>query len=333
VASEAAVHGRSLSMGAERQLPPWPRDRATVSDGRNISQIGCADGPGRSAPEGITRSELFATLYLLGILNGHVAVFFFAIQREHMWQALAGSINLVIVSATVVGLYLLSQSTGAAIARWDWVVATVIALLLLVPSHTAAWVAVTSLALYAMGRDWRSSTAVASATVFLAIAASSFWGPELIQAFGPTLLASDAALAVAWLDVLGHGAVERIGNVIVASDQTRLVVVSGCASLPNLLYGLLCWTAVARLMRPAWRPEDLLALLAVAGLVVAANTLRLGLMGLSADIYEWVHSPVGDNIFNVSLLLLIALIALHSTAPAPSSLCRVRGSSSGGEPW
>jgi hypothetical protein len=88
-----------------------------------------------------------------------------------------------------------------------------------VPSHTAAWVAVTSLALYAMGRDWRSSTAVASATVFLAIAASSFRGPELIQAFGPTLLASDAALAVAWLDVLGHGDVERIGNVMLRATR------------------------------------------------------------------------------------------------------------------
>jgi hypothetical protein len=28
-----------------------------------------------------------------------------------------------------------------------------------------------------------------------------------------------------------------------------LVVLSGCSSLPNLLYGFLCWTAIARAMR------------------------------------------------------------------------------------
>ena len=320
-------------MGAERQLPPWPRDRATVSDGRNICQIGCAEGPGRSAPEAITRSELFSTLYLLGILNTLVALIFPAIHSEHVWQALAHGVNIVVVSATAVGVYLLRQSTGAAMTRWDWIVAIVVVFLLLVPHHAASWVAVSGLALYAMVRDRRSATAVASASVFLAIAASSFWGPVLVQAFGSTLLALDAALAVAWLDAFGHGAVERVGNVIVASDQTRLVVLGGCASLPNLLYGLLCWTAITRLMRPTWHPDDVLALLAVAGLVLAANTLRLALVALSADTYEWVHSPVGDNIFNVSLLLFIAVIALHSTAPAASSLCRQRGASSGGEPW
>jgi hypothetical protein len=319
-------------MGAERQLPPWPRDRATVSDGRNISQIGCADGPGRSAPEAITRSELFATLYLLGMLNTLVALIFSSIHSEHVWQALGQRVNFVVVSATAVGVYLLRQSTGAAMTRWDWIVAIVVVFLILVPHNAASWVAVSGLGVYAMVRDRRSATAVASASVFLAIAASSYWGPVLVQAFGPTLLAWDAALAVGWLDALGHGAVERIDNVIVVSDQ-RLVVLGGCASLPNLLYGLLCWTAITRLMRPTWHPYDVLALLAVAGLVVAANTLRLALMALSADTYEWVHGPVGDNIFNVGLLLFIAVIALHSTAPAASSLGRQRGASNGGEPW
>jgi hypothetical protein len=319
-------------MSIERRSPRQSQPRAAVSGSDDEGQIACAYGSGRSAPEAITRSELFAALYLLGILNGLVTVIFSAIHSEDVWRALAQGINVVIVSATAVGVCLLRQSTGAAMTRCDWIAATVVALFLLVPHHAVSWLAVTGLALYAMGRDRRSTTAVASASVFLAIAASSFWGPVLVQALGPTLLALDAALAVALLNVLGYGDVERIGNVIVTPDQTTLVVMSGCSFLPNLLYGFLCWTAIARVMRPAWRPDDLLALLGVAGLVVTANTLRLALMGLSADSYAWVHGQVGGNVFGVGLLFLIAAIALYSTTPAASSPCRRGRASRSDEP-
>jgi hypothetical protein len=203
--------------------------------------------------------------------------------------------------------------------RCDWLVTAVVASLLLVPHRAASWLAVTGLALYALGRDPRSTTAVASASVFLAIAASNFWGPVLVQIFGSTLLTLDAALSVAWLAVLGHGDVRRIDNLIVTSDQTMLLVGAACSSLSNVLYGLLCWTAIARAVRPEWQPRDAFALLAVGGLVVTANTLRLALLGLSADSYEWVHGPVGGNVFNVGLLFLIATMALHSTGQAASS--------------
>jgi hypothetical protein len=91
--------------------------------------------------------------------------------------------------------------------RGDWFVAAVAAFLLLVPHRAATWLAVTSLARYALGRDRRSTTALASATIFLAIAASHFWGPVLVQVFGSTLLPLDAALAAASLDAIGHGPV------------------------------------------------------------------------------------------------------------------------------
>jgi hypothetical protein len=243
----------------------------------------------------ISRSEVFAALYLLGIVNAGAPAFFGAVFGKEPWQALAlgCDLNIVVVTAAAVGLYLLRQSTGAAMRPCDWLVTAVVGSLLLVPHHAASWLAVTGLALYALGRDRPSTTAVAAASVFLATAASNFWGAVLVQAFGSTLLALDAALAVALLKVLGYGDVERIGNLIVASDQSMLLVGVGCSFLPNLLYGFLWWTAIARAVRPEWQPSDAFALLAVGGLVLAANTLRLALLGLSAASYEWVHGPVG----------------------------------------
>jgi hypothetical protein len=320
-------------MGAERRWPPAPQARTITLGADDARQISRSDEPRRSALDAISRSELFATLYLLGILNALAAVALPAIQRAGAWQALGQvrDINIV-AAATAVGIYLLRQSPPAPVQRRDLLVAAAVAFLLLVPHHAASWVAVTGLALYALRRERRSTTAVAAASVFLAMAASSFWGLVLVQTFASTFLVWDAALAAALLDGLAYGDVDRTGNVIVTSDQTTLFVMAWCSFVPNLLYGVLCWTVIARAVRPAWRPTDLFAVLAVGGLVLTANTLRLALMGLSANTYEWVHGSVGGNVFNIGLLLVIGAIALRSTAPAPPALRRRRSASRGGQP-
>ena len=308
-------------MGAEADH----RERALpliAGDGVQILRV---EEPRQSEPSTLSRSELWATLYLLGIGNALAAVIFPAIQSEV-------NLSIVTVAATVVGIHLLRQSPDAAVRRGDWIMAAVVAFLVLIPHRAASWVAVTGVALYSMGRDRRSTSDVAAASVFIAIAASSFWVVVLVQMLSSSLLAWDAALAAGLLEVVGHGSVERIGNVIVTGDETTLVVMVWCSSLQNVLYGFLCWTAIARAIRPEWQLADLLALLAVGGLVLTANTLRLALLGLSANTYEWVHGPVGSTVFNLGLLLLIAAIALHSTGPATSSLGHLRSAARGSEP-
>jgi hypothetical protein len=311
------------------------RGRGTAPSDGNLTE--CVAGTSASVPmcRGISRSELFAALFLLGIVNALAAVLFPLVHSESPWQALAqlsSSISIVAVAATVVGVHLLRQSPDAPIKLCDCLAAATVALLLLVPHRAASWLAVTGLALFSLGRDRQSTTAVAAASVFLAIAASSFWGPVLAQIFASTLLPLDASLAAGMLNVLTGGGVGRLGNVIVTGDQQALVVLAGCSSLPNLFYGCLCWTAIARALRPAWQLADMFALLAVGVLVLVANATRVALMGLSAESYVWVHGPVGGNVFNFGLLLAIVAVALHSTRPAASSLDRWRSASRGGEP-
>lgn len=274
----------------------------------------------------ITRAELLATLYLLAIANALGGV---VLQSDDPLQALAELLNLTTLAATVVGIHLLRQMPDAAVTRCDWVAATLVGALVLVPHHAASWLAVLGLALYAGGRDRRSAPAVAAASVFFLLAASSYWGPVLAQAFGSGWLVLDAALAAAVLAALVSGQVDHIGNLIIAGDQTMLVTF-WCSFLPNLLHGFLWYTVVARALRPEWQARDLLALLGVCGLVLTVNTVRLALMGLSADTYQWVHGPVGGNVFNIGLLLVIAAIALHA-APA-SRPDRGRGPARSGQP-
>jgi hypothetical protein len=309
-----------VSIAIERSRHRLPRDRAIVpresdSTARRARTSICA-----ATSHAISRPELFATLFVLGILNALAAVLLPAFRSEDPWQALSqlSNISVVTVAATVVGIHLLRQSPDAPMKLCDWLATAIVALLLLVPHRAASWVAVTGLAAYALGRDRHSTTGLAAASIFLGIAASSFWGPVLTQTFASTLLTLDALLVAGLLNVLTGGGIGRLGNVIVTNDQRAVVVLVWCSSLPNLLYGCMCWTAIARALRPAWQPTDLFALFAVGSLVVAANTLRVALMGVSADSYAWVHGLVGAHVFNVGLLLAIAAIALRSTRPATS---------------
>jgi hypothetical protein len=281
----------------------------------SLAQTAGADQRGRPAAVGISHPELFSMLYLLGIVNALAPAVFPALRSDDPFQALAAVLDIVTLAAVAAGIHLLWQMPATAVRRTDWAVAATIVPLLLVPHRAGSWLAVTGLALYTIWRDRRSIPAVASGSIFLALAASNFWGQILVQAFSSTLLALDAALTAAMLEVLGSGEVERVGNLIISGQMTILVLV-GCASLPLLLHGLLLWIVIARLLRPEWRLVDLFALLAVGGVVLMANTLRLALMGLSAHSYQWVHGPAGTNAFNIGLLLVIAAIALCSAGAA-----------------
>jgi hypothetical protein len=305
-------------MGAGFRLSARLQHGATVASAANLRPIGPADTDRESHALVITRDELFSALYLVCIANAFAAIILAAMGSDDPYQGLAEALNVGTLAAPVVGIHLLRQMPDAAVTRGDWLVAAVAAGLLLVPHRSGTWLAMTGLAFYALARDRRSIPAVAAGSVFLALAASSFWGPVLVQALGAPLLAVDAVLAAGWLRVLGSGDIAQVGNLVVTSDQTTLLVLAGCSFLPNLLYGVLLWTVVARALRPEWRRTDLLALLAVGTLVVTANSLRLALIGLSAPAYEWAHGPVGGNVFNIALLLLIAAIALYATGPAAS---------------
>jgi hypothetical protein len=318
-------------MIAGYRLPPRQQAGASGSTATRIRQIAGADAHRAARRHAVSRSELFATLYLLAVANALAGVVLSALRSDDPYPALADVLNLGTLAATAVGIHLLRQMPDAAARRCDWVLAAIVGALLLVPHHSAGWLAVLGVALYAIGRDRQSVPAVASGSIFLLLAASSYWGPVLAQAFGSSLLALDAALAAAVLDVLADGDVDRVENLIITRDQTMLVMF-WCSFLPNLLHGCLWYSVIARAIRPAWQAADLLALLAVGGLVLTVNTVRLALMGLSAQSYQWVHGPVGGNVFNIGLLLVIATIALYSTAPAAAPLRRRRSASRRGEP-
>jgi exosortase/archaeosortase family protein len=289
------------------------RDKAAPAD--------CSE----SAEGVITRSQLISLLYLVGVLSGFAAAIVQSLRTDGLWHALgwAFGISVVDVGATAVGIYLARQPSPTALARIDYVAAVVFVLLILVPplamnwpagaARAVIWAAVAGLAVYEIGRNHRCPTALAAASIFILLAGSVILGRVVAQIFVDGMLLSwDAWLATGLLDLLMGGGVERTANVII-TDYGSLVVSASCSSLRNVLYGLLCWLTVARALRPEWQRGDLLAALIVSGTVVAANTLRIALVGLSDESYELYHGKLGENVFNLGLLLFTVAVALRTS--------------------
>ena len=289
------------------------------------------DGTAESA---ISRPQLIATLYLVGVLSGFAASMVGSIRAQGLWHALAWAfgISIVEVAATVVGVRLARQSSPTPLARLDYVAAAVFAFLIFgsylaylayltmnwpsVAGRAMTWTAVVGLAVYEMGRNRRCPTALAAASVFILLAGSVIWGRVVAQVFaGGMLLSWDAWLAAGLLNLLKGGGVERIANVII-TDHGSFIVSASCSSLRNVLYGLLCWVTVARALRPEWQRRDLLAALIVSGTVLGANTLRISLVGLSEESYERFHGMLAENVFNLGLLLFTAAVAMGTSRQA-----------------
>jgi hypothetical protein len=264
-----------------------------------------------------------AGLYLLGVANGITVDVVRTIAKEGFSDALMDTfgVSVILIAAAIVGLKLAARTPDRPIDRWDWFAGAFYLSVLCVPASPAGMAALTFLAGYEALRHVRNPEAVAAACLFIGIAACNFWSPLVLNLFASDLLTIEAALVAKLLNVIQGGGAEHAGNLVETVRGQPLLIMSGCSSLTNMLYGLLCWMAIVRAYRPAWRPADLLSALSVAVLTVAMNTLRLALMGTSREAYFLLHSPVGALVVN-SFILIVAIAAAWRTVAAQTPAAR-----------
>jgi hypothetical protein len=190
-------------------------------------------------------------------------------------------------------------------------------LALLVPSSLLAWAAS---GLYA---GWVAGAARGGARICLlllvGVAAAALWQALAARALGLWFMLPDAVVAEQLLRLL-RGGVERSGNVLAVPGGHEIVVLVGCATLqalPLVVLGAMAAPYLVSGLRPPPR-----ALLARAGLALAVyvplNLTRLLLLGWSGPVYELVHGPLGQNIFDAVLIALVVLL------PTPGMAARAR---------
>lgn len=177
--------------------------------------------------------------------------------------------------------------------------------MVLVPSSAVSWFA---LALYA-GVHAASATGERrqGALLFLGLAAAALWSSVFLKAFAGPVTASEAFLVGKMLEVLRSDIVQT-GNVVGNPEVHSLIVMTRCTTLDVLPAALVALVSVALFLGNLDRDRVWRAGVGLAGLLFAANLVRLCVMAWSAEAYTVAHGLVGANLsdgFQVVAVLVL----------------------------
>jgi exosortase/archaeosortase family protein len=244
------------------------------------------------------REELFAGLYILGIINGFGGLMIQSINLNGWSASVFERISAIELLACLLGVSLLLRDRKEEVRILDLTFAAIFLLFILIPVGVLSWVGMTGLSLYILLTQPGPSVR-RGAIILLAVTVPMLWSRLLFQFFANTILEIDAALVASVLGTL------RVGNVVPFFDGSgNMVVQPGCSSLANMSLAFLCWVTVTQWVNHRWSPIDIIWCLLTCVSVVTVNVIRISLMGVSQDYYQTIHSEFGNTIGNLILIVL-----------------------------
>jgi len=253
----------------------------------------------------MSRADFFAGLCILGCANGLSARMSQSVQQLDWAGAIFSTFNisLIVWVACFAGVSLILRDKLVGIKSTDIAVGLVFLILVILPIVSLSWLALTGLSLYILLFSGANDAARRGAIILLATTVPMLWSPMLFNLFSKIILEADATL-VSW--VLGT---HRNGNMVEFVDHSaNLIILAACSSLANMSLAFLCWITVSQTVQHKWRPQDLLWCLVACVSVIAVNVTRMSLMGLSLSHYHAIHSPIGDAV--TSLIILIFTVGI-----------------------
>jgi hypothetical protein len=256
-------------------------------------------GPLAALRHSMPRDEFFAAIAILACANGLVARAVQTVNTVGWTDGVIGTfgISAVVWIACFTGIAELLHHKTDQIQTRDVVIGVGLLPLIILPVGHLSWMALTVLSLYILIFADDHSSRQRGAIILLATTVPMLWSRMLFNLFANVLLEIDASL-VGW--VLGT---DRVGNMVRFADDTGyLVVFPSCSSVANISLAFLCWVTISVSFRHRWSPQDLLWCFFACASVVTVNVTRMGLMGLSQQNFEAIHSQWGDAIANVIML-------------------------------
>jgi hypothetical protein len=260
---------------------------------------------------GLSRTELFAGLFILGFANGIVGQVHGAVTSDGAAAALMNTFNIsaVVWIAFFVCCMLLFRAPGEPLVRGDSIVAVCAVATFMLPLGPLNWVALTGLALYILrdsfARHSRQplSPIHRAAWILLAMTGAMFWGRLLLSSASGPLLGADAFL-ISWI-----AGTEHIGNTVRFADGAGYIWIEpGCSSLTNVSLAILCWVLFAQSRGLRWSFGNAAWCLLACVSVVAINVIRIGLMVLHREHFDLIHGPTGAAV--ASWLSIAAMIGV-----------------------
>jgi len=173
-------------------------------------------------------------------------------------------------------------------------------ILICLPFAMFSWLA---LCILALGLGFRATGAQGVVAVLLVASIRTPLAEMIMAILAEPLLLLDGALAGFFAQLFGIE-ISVQGNMVVGDNGHAVYVMSGCASFANISDALLIWFACSvffgcQLGRRLTTVAILLCLT-----ILFVNTVRLGVMAISADLYEWVHDGTGKTLVQLVLIFV-----------------------------
>ena len=255
----------------------------------------------------MSRDEFFATLFILGCLNGLGSQVVHSVRVSGWIDALLSTfgISAIVWIACFGGVRLILRERTGIVRPPDLILGLALLLLITLPIGPLSWLAITILCFYVLLFTDPSSSRQRGALILLATTVPMLWSRLLFRYFANFILEIDASL-IGFLLGTGH-----TGNIVRFADQSgSLVIYPGCSSLANVSLVFVTWVTVSQWLSHRWSLKDLFWCFLAAVSVIAINVIRISLMGLSEMHYQMIHNHWGDTIANLLIVSLTVGLCL-----------------------
>ena len=261
---------------------------------------------GRISSGTLSRNAFFAGLFILGCASGLTSNVLDSLEQRGWVGAFLNTFNVSIIVwiSCYVGVWLILQSIDEDVTLLDKIVGGTFVLLTILPVGQMSWIAIAALSIYFM-RNSEDITSRQGAVILLATTVPMVWSQLIFRFLANTILNFDATL-VSW--ILGA---QKSGNIVDFADKSgRLVILPACSSLSHVSVAVLCWVTISRLVDHKRSLLDIFWCLSACASVVVVNVTRMGIMGLSKQNYDAVHSFSGEALANLMIFGLATCFCL-----------------------
>jgi exosortase/archaeosortase family protein len=252
----------------------------------------------------VARDQFFAGLFIVGCANG-LGYSIFQSFHSGDWTGGVENISVIVLFACVAGISFFLRNTDDELTPRDLAIGLGFLAFIAIPGSEINWAAVTGLSLYVLGFANDHAERRRGALILLAVTVPMLWSKLLFSFISQPFLDLDASLA-GW--ILGT---HKSGNIISFVDGSgELVILPACSSFANVSLALLCWVCVSQWVEHKPRRQDIFWCLLTCAAVVAVNTARISIMGLSHWHYLTFHYGWGATLVGTVILVLTVGITM-----------------------
>lgn len=254
----------------------------------------------------VSRGILFACLGVVAALNaeaGQVLSPFIGGPIIDLVRSI-GAISAVIWFGMFATLKIGFENEPTAPSKRDWLMASAIVALCLVPIFAAAKAALLLCGLYLMATSRSGESGRRIGAVLLALTGPLLWGPIILDMFGGPILSLDAHVVGA---VIGSPV---DGNIVQFAGETRRFLVAlPCSSIHNISLALVLWTSAAALFQVRFDRQWVVLGCGMVLFMYLLNVVRLSTIGRFPASFVFLHDGAGADLFGWAAIAGVGVMA------------------------